>query len=424
MSLNKNCFLIVWLIFSNALSAETLEQAWQQALANNHRLKAAQADTRVYDEQLYAAEGLKLPSVNLNTGYTQLSQTPTVKANFNGQSSRFVMAQDGYWKAQALVTLPIYTSGQIEHTINAAESALEAAKQHEVSSELELKMQVAESYIAVLRAEGALTVAQKHLESLTSHNKDAVNHFNQGLVAKNDVLAASVEVANARQKVVAIKNQGDLARAHYNRLLSRGLAVPVKLTPKFPNKPEGSLKELTLKALSQRPELVVLSEQINSLLQQAESVSSSLLPQLALTGGYQYEENRYQVYQGMWMVNIGMQWKLFDNSTRHKERAIVQQAVSLKEQRDELASTIRLQVRQAWLDSQETIQRISVAQQAIASANENRDVSVDRYQQGLATNTDLLKAQDLRTLSDENLNNARYDAALAVLHLRYALGIL
>jgi len=424
MSLNKNCFLIVWLIFSNALSAETLEQAWQQALANNHRLKAAQADTRVYDEQLYAAEGLKLPSVNLNTGYTQLSQTPTVKANFNGQSSRFVMAQDGYWKAQALVTLPIYTSGQIEHTINAAESALEAAKQHEVSSELELKMQVAESYIAVLRAEGALTVAEKHLQSLTAHNKDAVNHFNQGLVATNDVLAASVEVANAQQKVVAIKNQGDLARAHYNRLLSRGLAVPVKLTPKFPNKPEGSLKELTLKALSQRPELVVLSEQINSLLQQAESVSSSLLPQLALTGGYQYEENRYQVYQGMWMVNIGMQWKLFDNSTRHKERAIVQQAVSLKEQRDELASTIRLQVRQAWLDSQETIQRISVAQQAIASANENRDVSVDRYQQGLATNTDLLKAQDLRTLSDENLNNARYDAALAVLHLRYALGIL
>jgi len=124
------------------------------------------------------------------------------------------------------------------------------------------------------------------------------------------------------------------------------------------------------------------------------------------------------------MVNVGMQWKLFDNSTRHKERAIVQQAVSLKEQRDEMASTIRLQVRQAWLDSQETIRRITVAQQAIASANENRDVSVDRYQQGLATNTDLLKAQDLRTLSDENLNNARYDAALAVLHLRYALGIL
>jgi len=424
MSLNKNCFLIVWLIFSNALSAETLEQAWQQALANNHRLKAAQADTRVYDEQLYAAEGLKLPSVNLNTGYTQLSQTPTVKANFNGQSSRFVMAQDGYWKAQALVTLPIYTSGQIEHTINAAESALEAAKQHEVSSELELKMQVAESYIAVLRAEGALTVAEKHLQSLTAHNKDAVNHFNQGLVAKNDVLAASVEVANAQQKVVAIKNQGDLARAHYNQLLSRGLAVPVKLTAKFPSKPDGSLKELTLKALNQRPELVVLSEQINALLQQAESVSSSLLPQLALTGGYQYEENRYQVYQGMWMVNVGMQWKLFDNSTRHKERAIVQQAVSLKEQRDEMASTIRLQVRQAWLDSQETIRRITVAQQAIASANENRDVSVDRYQQGLATNTDLLKAQDLRTLSDENLNNARYDAALAVLHLRYALGIL
>lgn len=428
MPLNKKgLFLVVSALVVNLpvmVHAETLEQAFTVAIANNHRIKAAQADTRVYDQQLYAAEGQRMPSLNVTAGYTQLSVTPAVKANFAGQSSQFVMMQDGYWKTQALVSVPLYTSGQIKHAVNAAESALEAAREHENSTILDLKMQVAESYMAVLRAEGSLQVAKKHVENMTAHSQDAHNRFNQGVVARNDVLAASVEQANAQQHVLQVTNQIDIARARYNQLLNRALTNPVKLAQQFPALPAGSLKELTAKALSQRPELVVLSEQINSLEQQAKGVSAGLLPQVALTGGYQYEQNRYQVHEGMWMVNIGMQWKLFDGSTRHKSDAIISQALALKEQRDELASAITLQVRQAWLDRQESQKRIEVVNQAIDAANENLQVTTDRYQQGLGTNTELLKAEDLRTVSYDNLNNAKYDVALAVLHLRYALGIL
>jgi outer membrane protein TolC len=176
--------------------------------------------------------------------------------------------------------------------------------------------------------------------------------------------------------------------------------------------------------LKYRPELSVLTQQIASLEQQSQSVSSGLLPQISVNGGYQYEQNRYQVHEGMWMVNVGMQWKLFDGSTRHKSDAIVRQALALKEQRDELTSMIGLQVRQAWLDAQESQKRVEVAKQTIAQANENLKVSTDRYQQGLSVNTDLLKAEDLRTMAHDNLNNAQYDLALATLHLRYALGML
>jgi outer membrane protein TolC len=428
MPLNKKgVFLVVSTLAVNLpamVYAETLEQAFTVAIANNHRIKAAQADTSVYDQQLYAAEGQRMPSLNVTAGYTQLSVTPAVKANFAGQSSQFVMMQDGYWKTQALVSVPLYTSGQIKHGINAAESALEAAREHENSTILDLKMQVAESYMAVLRAEGSLQVAKKHVENMVAHSQDAHNRFNQGVVARNDVLATSVEQANAQQHVMQVTNQIDISRARYNQLLNRALTSPVKLAQQFPALPAGSLKDLTAKALSQRPELEVLSEQINSLEQQAKSVSAGLLPQVALTGGYQYEQNRYQVHEGMWMVNIGMQWKLFDGSTRHKSDAIMGQALALKEQRDELASHITLQVRQAWLDKQESQKRIEVVNQAIDAANENLQVTTDRYQQGLGTNTELLKAEDLRTVSYDNLNNAKYDVALAVLHLRYALGIL
>ena len=125
-----------------------------------------------------------------------------------------------------------------------------------------------------------------------------------------------------------------------------------------------------------------------------------------------------------WMVNVGMQWKLFDGSTRHSSDAISRQALSLKEQRDDLSSMISLQVRQTWLDSKEAQKRIKVTQQAIAQADENMKVTTDRYQQGLATNTEVLDAEDLRTRTHDNFNNASYDAALETLHLRRAVGIL
>ena len=90
----------------------------------------------------------------------------------------------------------------------------------------------------------------------------------------------------------------------------------------------------------------------------------------------------------------------------------------LKEQRDDLNSQIALQVRQAWLDIQETQKRIIVTQQAISQAEENMKVTTDRYQQGLSTNTDVLRAENLRTVTHDNFNNAGFDYDLAILRLR------
>lgn len=406
------------------VNAETLEEAWQIALENNHQIKAAVADTGASEQQLQAAEGQRFPEVNVGTGYTQFNETPAAKANFAGQSAQFNTAQAGSVKAQALASVPLYTSGRISHSINAAEAALQAAQHNESSSELTVKMQVAEAYVAVLRTEGLLQVAQHHIESLSAHQKDVHNLFDQGVVPKNDALAANVELANAQQGGLKAHNQLDNARAHYNQLLDRQLTTTVTLQAQFPLAIVGNLGELSNTALTQRPELLVLAQQIEALQQQAQSVNAASMPQVAINGGYQYQENRYQAFEGLWMVNVGVQWKVFDGSSRHNSAAISQKAVAIKEQRDELAGMIGLQVRQAWLDSQEAQQRIVVTQQAIAQADENMKVTTDRYQQGLATNTEVLQAEELRTKTYDNFNNATYDAALAGLHLRRAVGVL
>ncbi len=425
MLIHKKILIGLLMVFvATETWAETLEDAWDSAINNNHQIKSAKADTSASEQQLQSAQGQRLPDLNVSSGYTQFSETPAAKTQIAGQSAQFSTAQAGSVKAQAIASVPIFTSGRISHNIDAAEASLQAVQSNETTSVLNIKMQVAEAYITVLRMESALQVAQSHVDTLGLHMKDVNNLFDQGMVARNDVLAANVELVNAQQLVVQANNQLDIGRARYNQLLDRNLADTVKLTHQFPDTPQGTLNELSSTAIKQRPELVALAQQIESLGQQAQSVKAGLLPQVAVNGGYQYQENRYQAFQGLWMANVGMEWKLFDGSSGHRSDAITRQAMSLKEQRDDLSSMIGLQVRQAWLDIQETQKRIAVTQQAIAQADENLKVTTDRYQQGLSTNTDVLKAEDLRTTTYGNFNNATYDAALATLHLRRAVGVL
>ncbi len=402
--------------------AETLQEAWKLAIENNHQIKSAQAQTYAFEQQLFSTQGQRLPELNVSGGYTQLSEIPTAQTQIDGQSAQFPINQSGSGNAQAIVSLPIFTSGRISHQISAAEASLQAAQQNELTTLQTIKMQVAQAYIAVLRAESALKVAQSHVDSLAAHAQDVNNLYTQGMVARNDVLFANVELANARQRTVQANNRLDIVRSNYNQLLDKPLSRTVTLVAEFPKMPAEDLTTLSNLALKHRSELAVLSQQIKSLEQQAISAKAGLLPQLAVNGGYQFQENRYQVFEGMWMVNVGMQWKLFDGSTRHNSDAITRQATALKEQRDNLRSQITLQVRRAWLDVEETRKRIEVTQSAIAQAEENLKVTIDRYQQGLSTQTDVLKAEDLRTTTHDNFNNAHYDHSLAILRLQRSIG--
>ncbi|MDO9423467.1 MAG: TolC family protein [Methylobacter sp.] len=419
----KSYFFSLALLPVCCAQAETLEEALEHAVSQNHLIKSAKADTEASKQQLYSAQNQRLPALNINSGYTQLSEAPAAKTQIEGQSAQFVTAQAGSAQAQAIATLPIFTSGRISHNINASEASLSAVQHNEITTALTIKMQVAEVYLSVLRAQSALQLAQSHAETLQAHAADVDRLHSQGMVSKNDQLAAEVEYANARQLVVQSGNRLDIAKAQYNRLLNRRLDDSVELEDRFPASPDGAPDELNAQALVQRPELNALTNQITTLQEQAQSVQASLLPQVAVNGGYQYQENRFQAFEGMWMVNVGMEWKL-DGGTHHQSKSLHRQALALQAQRDDLAGMIGLEIRRAWLDIQETEKRIDVSKQAIAQADENLRVNQERYRQGLSSQTEMLKAEELRMTTHDNFNNAHYDAAQAKLSLRRALGVL
>ena len=300
---------------------------------------------------------------------------------------------------------------------------LKASEADKASVELDLKMQVAEAYVSVLRARRGVEVAKSHVLSLEGHEQDVLALYNQGMVARNDRLASQVALADARQLMIQIRNQLDLAKAAFNRLLQRPLDQATTLEKLTLENVNETLPVMTLKALDQRSELMAVSKKIQALRNQAAGVRAENMPQVALAGGYGYQENDYLVNEGQWSITLGLQWDLFDGGvSRHRSKAISRQANALQEQYNDFASIISLQVRQAWLDTQETRKRLQVTSQAITRAEENLKVSRNRYSSGLTTNTEVLDAETLRTKSLQNHANANYDRLLAILHLKRALG--
>lgn len=406
-----------------SVQAETLQQAWAIALEVDHSLKAVKENSAAAAEQLEAAKSARLPALSIGAGYTALENDPAAKASFGGLNVEFPVSEKESHSYQAMVSLPVYTSGRISRGIKAADSVLSASRSQLSASRLDLKLKVAETFVGVLRATRGLEVARSHVASLQAHAGDVRNLYQQGMVSKNDLLAAQVALADAEQSAIKVENNLDIAKSAYNRFLNRPLNKPVSLDDIHSENNDEAVERLTERALAERHELLILSDQIVALRHQAKAVRAETAPQIALKGGYGFHENRYQVHEGQWQVNLGMQWQLFDGGgVKHRASAIERQAAMLQEQHDDLATKVALQVRQYWLDSHETQRRILVTEKIIAQAKENLRVSRDRYENGLSTNTEVLDAEALRTGSENNHANALYDAVLATLRLKRSLG--
>jgi outer membrane protein TolC len=405
--------------------SETIEQAWEVALGADHSLRAAHRTTESAEERLGAARSQRLPTLAVHGGYSAKNNPSVVDISELNipPAQQFQVDEKTSYSYGTSVSVPLYTSGRISHGIDATNYGVEAAQFEQVRTIQDLKMNVAEAYISVLRARRTYTVEESQVTSLQSHARVTENLFKQGLTDKNALLSAKVALADAKQQALQAQNDVDIANATYNRLLGRPLGQVVELEELQIEAAGGDLPDLTQRALQQRPAVLALSRQVAALREQAAAERSARGPQAALSGGYDYIENEFRVNEGVWSVNVGLKWELFDGgSTNHKSAAIARKADALLESRTDLESKVALEVHQAWLKLRESRERISVTEQAIVQADENLKVSRNLFKAGMVTHTEVLDAERLRTITSSNHNNAIYDTAIAGLRLHRTLG--
>ena len=416
------------LLLTRATHAETLEQAWQVALGADRALQAARSEVSAADEDLAAAKSRRLPAVTAGVGINRFNEAPAFDFSAAGVPATLPLFGDESMEmANANVTLPLYTGGSVRHGIDAADAMRAAQVSKSDATEQQVKLAVARHYIDVLRAQRALDVAISSVRGLSAHMKDVEDMFEAGAVARNDYLSAAVSLADAEQRRLQGANALDLARAAYNRALGRELGAPVDLDESLPGLDSrletDSLADLSAAARSNRRELDGLGAAADAFRAEARAVRGRTLPQLALTGGYYSLENDFLNRDDFWMVGVGVQWNLFDGGqARRKAGALQHRATALSQQRADLESMIELEVRQAWLRLNETRERRRLAERAVEQAEENLRVVRDRYRNGEGTNTEVLDAETLRSLSRSNYDNADFDASLALYELARGVG--
>jgi outer membrane protein len=410
-----------------AACAETLEDAWRLALAHDNTLAAAEADVEGAQARERAARSARWPVVDANGGYTRLNASPeldvsTPDGTFRSgplfRNDRLVMGSVG-------VKLPLYAGGAISAGIHAAHQAVAAAKDEARVTRADLKLEVAQLYVSVLRARRALETSNSRVASLAAHANDVASMVGRELVSRSDLLAVQVTLANAQEERLRSSNAESLAFAAYNRLLGEPLERTVDLDDHLPadatlgNQP---LAALVHDALAARSELKGLAAQADALAARSRAEEGSRLPQLALTGGYTHLDNQILDRENFAAVGVGVTWRLFDGGqARNEAAALSSESRAARRRLDDLRSEIELQVRQAWLDSQAAQARLSASRAAVAEADENLRTTRELYGAGMGTNTQVLEAVSLRVTAANNRDDSALDLELGRLELAHAV---
>jgi outer membrane protein len=421
--------LLAGALVAPGLGAETLEDAWARALEADRGLAAARSQAEAAELDAAAARAQRWPTVAVGGSYTWLDESPAFDFSFTGLpiTAPPLFGGDDFVRGQAAVTLPLFTGGRITSGIAAAEARGRGVGAQAAGTEQDVKLAVAETYVGVLRARKSLAVADSNVRSLEALAGDIGAMFESELVPKNELLAVEVALADARQNRLRAANAAEIAQAAYNRRLGEPLDRHAEIVEAIPA-PEAlpaELEVLVQQALDRRSELAALGEQAEAYGQLAKVERSRVLPQLSVTGGYTYLENQFLDDETVAMAGVGVQWALFDGGqSRKRAAALDRNRRATQEQRADVESMIALQVRQAWLDVEETRQRIRVTADAVGQAEENLRIARERYGAGLGTQTQLLEAETLRVQALTNRDNATLDAGLARLRLARAVGSL
>jgi len=416
-------------ISSVASRAETLDDAWAQALQQDRGLAAVRSQAESAELDAAAARAQRWPTVAVGGSYTRLDDAPAFDFSFTGLPiiPPELFPNDSIVMGSAMVTVPLFTSGRISSTIAAAQARSRGAGAQAIGAAEDLKLAVADAYVGVLRARKTLAVAESSVASFEALASDVASMFERELVPKNDLLAVQVAAADAQQQRLRAANALQIALAVYNRRLGEPMDRVADLADTLPEPGDlpVEIDALVEQALRQRTELTALDQQAETYGAMAKSERSRVLPQLALTGGYSYLSNSFLDDQEFLSAGVSVQWALFDGGQSRKRAAALDRSRrATEEQRQDAQSLIALQVRQAWLDVEESRDRMKVTARAVEQAEENQRIAREQYGAGLGTQTQLLQAETLRVQALTNRDTAVLDAGLAKLRLARATGSL
>ncbi len=424
---------------SNALFAQvtrqiSLQEAVQLSLDNSKSLKVSAAKIEQAGAELSEAKMNQYPDLKISGSYLRVNQ-PNVDMKVKlggsgsgegGSSQEIKVDQVAYGMATASV--PLFSGLRIRNGIESAKYLKKAAELDAYKDRDEVIQNTVAAYYNLYKAQAAVKLVNENLKQAQQRVKDFSNMEQNGLIARNDLLKVQLQESNVELALVDAENNQKIANFNMDLMLgldektelsldASGLGAKYKIQ---------SIEEWETMAIANRADYQALDERQQAAKAGVKAANGAYLPSVALTGGYvaAYIPNFLTVTNAL-NAGVGVSYNL---ASLYKNGAKVKQAKAQQEQLHwssmELNDGIRMQIHQAFQNYLESQKKIEVYAKAVDQATENYRITKNKYDNALATTTDLLDADVAQLQAGINYEYAKADAVVAYNKLNETAGLI
>lgn len=407
----------------------TLNEAVKLGIENSKNLKIDAAKVQEATANFLEAKNNRLPSLKVSgTALALANADVNLKILPPSENGGNAVKANSAFLANVSASMPIYAGGKIKYGIQSAEYLIEAAKLNSENNQVEIAYNIAQAYNNLFKANQTIEVLTENLASSEKRDQTFQKLENSGVIAKNDRLKANLQTSNLELQLLEAENNFKIATINMDLLLGLPETLEIEIPDNYIE--DSSLMEpvsyYVSEAFKNRKDLQALDYQKKSSLLSIRSAKAESLPTIALTGGYVAADvpnvltvlNAANIGVGI-NYNIDNLWKKNSSLVRAEAR---DQQLSLSN--DLLNDQIKLEINRDYQNAVYAQKRIAIYEKSSLQADENYRVTKNKYDNGLATITELLDADSAQVVTHVSVINAKADAALAYRKLLQSTGTL
>ena len=416
------------------VSAETLNlrQTIEAALEANLELQRSKEEIDAAVANKNAATSDFFPTLNARYGYIRRDK-PTTQAlgTQSGQIVDVIINPEDEYNFVTSFSQPIFTGFGLYNRYKIAELGLDIAQYSEQLTRQNVILDAKNAYFLILKAQKLLDVADDTVKQISAQKEVAENMYQVGMSPLNDLLQSQVQLANAKQGLIKAKNNLDIAESQFNTLLRRPVNSPVSVVDILDYTPWAQdIDDCLALAEEQRLEIEVADLEVQIAEKDYKLSERDYYPTVNLTGTYTKRGTDWDVDGGVgisdqdfWDIRATASWDFWQwGRTRYGVKEKLSRLSQAKLRKQQVLDNIQLEVKEAYLRTQEAQKNITTIEKAIEQAKENLRITEERYKEQVSTTTDVLIAQTLLTETMTNYYNALYDFKIAKAILYRALG--
>lgn len=415
----------------------SLPDAVQMALEKNPQRKMAQTEVASAGNQVRYVRTAYLPMLGFGEGVsrgndpvyafgTRLRQQRFTSADFALNAlnrptpvSDYVTSFTGNWE--------LFHSFQTVFATQQAQQMHQAAAQALGRADQQIVFGVVAAYNGIELAQHGLETAQQALQTADSLLKLSKQRVDAGLAVQSDVMAAQAYEAARQQDVIEARSNVAIARAELETAMGQAVTPDTVLssTASGATYVPVSLDDAIQRALKDRPDWKQMQAQVQAMHSGVRVARSDLGPQLGAFGAWEMDNTHFTGGGGNnWVAGAELRIDLFNAGkiTRLDEAKI--SAERTEAAKKSMEDQIRLDVRRAYYQHIAAEQMMQTAHSALAESDEDLRITRNRYDAGLATITDVQRAQDADRMGQMRYWQAVNNNAVSEAALELAMGTL